>query len=51
MRTPSSMPTRRRELKSINYRGASDPEYVEKMRKRAIEYYYKKKQERQNTAE
>jgi hypothetical protein len=30
---------------------ASDPEYVEKMRKRAIDYYYKKKQERQNTAE
>ena len=29
----------------------SDPEYVEKMRKRAIEYYYKKKEERQNTAE
>jgi hypothetical protein len=26
----------------------SDPEYVEKMRKRAIDYYYKKKQERQN---
>jgi hypothetical protein len=32
-------------------RYASDPEYVEKMRKRAIDYYYKKKQERQNTAE
>ena len=29
----------------------SDPEYVEKMRKRAIDYYYKKKEERQNTAQ
>ena len=29
----------------------TDPEYAEKMRKRAIDNYYKKKQERQNTAE
>ena len=29
----------------------SDPEYAEKMRKRAIDSYYKKKQERQNTVE
>jgi len=29
----------------------SDPEYAEKMRKRAIDYYYKKKEERQNTAQ
>ena len=32
-------------------RYASDPEYAEKMRKRAIDSYYKKKQERQNTVE
>lgn len=29
----------------------TDPEYAEKMRKRAIDSYYKKKQERQNTVE
>ena len=29
----------------------TDPEYAEKMRKRAIDSYYKKKQERQNTDE
>ena len=28
----------------------TDPEYAEKMRKRAIDNYYKKKEERQNTA-
>ena len=37
-----------KEFKLQRYK--SDPEYVEKMRKRVIDYYHKKKQESQNTS-